>query len=783
MKFFNALVALAVGIIFSTAHAQYVVGGGANYGANYGTGLTMGQQGCGQAVQRNKTILQGNDQMKDLKKQYKEAAAELKIKDRARQRAELDFKKSEGKLRLIFNVSAIGTIKSHVQNARKDGVTCASYNLDTEATQVQGEEGGEKVEKEKGEYEFDPFTETQWKAACPVGKNGKNAVLSSVELCKMSEHKRSGSSASSDCNTAVTNYQRQVEAVDRLNIEVATLKDQMEYINDAYDLEMESYVADIQSGEVRLGGNLGIETEAGFCVDCERSKKGRGIGAWLGDNMGSLLQIGLGVGYGFAAHETAMDIADYNANIGHPTEGTNAVGILAGSGLVANGVLGLLSGGQGQLGGAQGSMRCAGNPGWVNGNQYTNGNANGNANQWAFGNPYLDGNVQGQGGPYNQGFNPFNTNTAYNVNPALAINGYGAAANPFATNSPFNIGNGGNVQIGANGVMSPYVGGGGSCMCIQAAGCPCGAGAIGGAYAQGGVGAAGPQIFGYNSNGSMPNAGIGAGGYLGPWAGVNGGAYGAGQFGGGNPIQGLIAQLMGGGNGGAGVQGNFGGNVGGGGGQMVCNQTGCFNVGGGGGAQYNPWGQAQAQFANPYAQAMQYDPAAAQYQLQQQQAQLQFQQQQAAAAYQQQMVNLQNQMVAQQQAANARMELMSAYQKYQAALASGGSYLYGNSGAGGGAGAGAYISVGAGVQGNFGGNQGAFIGGPNPGFAGGAQFGGAGQFGGGSQFGGSPFGGPGGAQGGGPGVPVNGGVNGGSPFVDGGVGTPGGGAAGGRPGR
>ena len=487
--------------------------------AQYGYGMPGAVGGCPIMAAAGATDV--SDDVKEAQEAIKEAKRKISQKKSDKKKFDRDVERYEKDINDNIEGKYAEFIIQHIQNGR----SCEEYDIpdDVDAgpaadTLVGGTEGGRPIVKQRKKKlaPTGPFKnrdeDDSWGSYC-----GDRGGVSS-EVCTRLRPS-SGRTSASNCAKALPAYRKAYSDAQKAQDEIDGLERGLERLNDNLKDARQAAIDERKSA-----------TEGGICIECMQKAQAYAYQQQQPNYLALAAGVGMGLVGMYAGYQTNKTIAQYNSNIGMPTQQAPLYGLGYGMPYFQAGLYGAMAGT-----GGQGGFGCGGSMGGgMNG-------MGGMYNPLAMGggmNPY--GQMGGGlgGGMYMPGMSPYGMGGMGGMNPygmgglggglgmgMGGMNPYGMGMNPY--------GMGAMGQMGMNpygmGGYNPMMGG-------------LGAGGIGAGFGMNpyGMGGLGGGLGGYNPYG-MGGLGGGLGGYnpygMGGLGGGLGGynPYGMGGIGGMNP--------------------------------------------------------------------------------------------------------------------------------------------------------------------------------------------------------------------------------------------------------
>lgn len=299
-------------IIFTTAslavHAQVSLQSnlwgngswGATQGCSYPTmtaptinfgGGTPGTGGGGMNSNTNALT----EEVREAQSNVKEIKANIQAKKNERKKAERDLEKARQDIEGNMQSAYASFVINHIESSRN----CEDYGINS----LPSKRGAESRAQDTG-----PFKEN-WASYC---QNGAGQVLSSV--CTDFKE-QGGKSSSALCARALPIYKKQFAETQKISDEITRLERSLE---DANDTLKEARKTALQN-----------KSEGGICIECMQNNSGYSSmnqPSQSSNLLGTIGSLGLGLAGMYANYQTTKSIAQYNSNLGYPTQTYGATG-------------------------------------------------------------------------------------------------------------------------------------------------------------------------------------------------------------------------------------------------------------------------------------------------------------------------------------------------------------------------------------------------------------------------------------------------------------------------
>lgn len=417
-------------LMMTSAHAQNM---------QWGTGMAMGQQGCGYQQRTGMGAVSDNDAVSDLLQEQKDLKQALQEKQRQQKTLERELEKLHDTISESLTSDSADFAFAHMDN----GFRCDEYQSTdgvkkTETKTTVAEDDQELPPAEGPDFDGEPpkgmkppagmkrpsrsskkVSDNQNKQHpggmsvaglakyCDATKAGtiRPDICSDVHY-KASENRR-GDSA---CKRALPDYRKKTVESQKLASEIDKAQERLK------DLKTDIAEARREAREERQNGG---GTEGDVCLECIANGSG-----YSGQQQqrqtdwgGVAANLGTGLAAMYMGYQQNKMVAQYNSNAGWPSQSTASFGY--GLPYVAAGLYGAMGGGTGQ-----GSFGCG-----------SSGGMYGNMQGGAFGYPqsmynspmgggmYMSGMANSMMSPYNSMYG--NSMGSMGLNFNLGIGGYG----------------------------------------------------------------------------------------------------------------------------------------------------------------------------------------------------------------------------------------------------------------------------------------------------------------------------------------------------------------------
>ncbi|MBS1969815.1 MAG: hypothetical protein JSU04_05885 [Bdellovibrionales bacterium] len=398
--------------MMTSAHAQNM---------QWGTGMAMGQQGCGYQQRTGMGAVSDNDAVNDLLQEQKDLKQALQEKQRKQKTLERELEKLHDTISESLTSESADFAFAHMEN----GFRCEEYKDDQELppAEVNGmpPRSSKKVSDNQNKQHPGGMSVAGITKYCDATRAGtiRPDICSDVHY-KASENRR-GDNA---CKKALPDYRKKTVESQKLASEIEKTQARLE--------DLKTDIADARR-EAREERQNGGGTEGDICLECIAS--GSGYQSQQQQRQtdwgGVAANLGTGLAAMYMGYQQNKMVAQYNSNAGWPTQSTASFGY--GLPYVAAGLYGAMGGGTGQ-----GSFGCG-----SSGGQY------GNMQGGAFGYPQnMYGSPMG-GGMYMSGM------AGSMMSPYSSMYGYG---NSMYGNSMGSMGLNFNLGIGGYGMGNSYMG-------------------------------------------------------------------------------------------------------------------------------------------------------------------------------------------------------------------------------------------------------------------------------------------------------------------------------------
>lgn len=371
MMKFGMLIATFMTMTFAVnAHAQSM----------WGTGVYGGMQSCPYNIQLGDGASSALDDIKQAQKDINEAQRELNKKKTEKKKADRDLERAEKDVRAVIADDYSDFIFEHIQNGRQCGEykgvgVEAAPSTDTGGPAATIDEGSDVRDFQNQSrmpaadavsptpitpmpmgplvtptLDTRPFGPGQWGAVCDPNRSG--GVFPAV--CDYSQFRQQDGDSRGDvrnCKKGLSDYRKYYSQSQKLQREIDSLERSIARAKDDMKDAKQAMIDDMRSN-----------TEGGICVQCMANASGYAYQSqnnspnWAGV-VGNVAAGLLGI---YAGYQTNKMVAQYNSNLGFPTQPYPAVGY--GLPYIAAGIYGALGGGTGQ-----GGFGCGGLGGGMGG--------------------------------------------------------------------------------------------------------------------------------------------------------------------------------------------------------------------------------------------------------------------------------------------------------------------------------------------------------------------------------------------------------------------------------
>lgn len=362
-----------------SAHAQSM---------QWGTGMSMGMQGCGYQQRAGNGATSEADAVSELVQEQKQLKQTLQDKQRKQKTLERDLEKLHDTISdsLSGEVSEFAFV--HMENGNRCddyqtgvsvGKTQSKVKVDDESQELPPAEGPRPQSDVQNRLPLSGISVAGLARYCDATRAGTlRADICSDARYRSSDNKR-GDTA---CKKAVPDYRKKYVESQKIADEIDRAKQKLE------DLKTDIADARKEAREDRQNGN----TEGDVCLEC--IAKGSGYQSQQRENQTDWAGVASNVGTGLLAmymgYKQNKMVAEYNSDLGWPTQSYPTWGY--GLPYMAAGLYGAMGGGTGQ-----GSFGCGG----------SSSGGYGNMNGGAFGYPSnMYGSAMG-GGMYSTGSGPW----------------------------------------------------------------------------------------------------------------------------------------------------------------------------------------------------------------------------------------------------------------------------------------------------------------------------------------------------------------------------------------
>ncbi|MGZ3775511.1 MAG: hypothetical protein ACXVCN_17470 [Bdellovibrio sp.] len=368
----------------------------------WGVGMYGGMQACPYAYKAAEGSSTYLDEIKEKQIAISDAETQLRKKKSEQRRLEKSLERSRRDVENVMSADYSDFMFDHMNNNYK----CSEYvGLEDPVVKVvKGKNGKptpvEAPAQDSATQTISGFTTGEWDQYCDHNKAG--SINSGVCDVKKFQESERGRATAQDCKKGLTDYRKNYAQSQKLQREIDDLENAIKRSREDIQDARENY-AEEQNEKRRE--NL----EGGICTDC--ITRGNGYTYQRPDtDWGSVIgNVALGLVSMDMGYQTNKMVAQYNSNIGWPTNSYPAMGY--GMPYFATGLQQALGGGSGiygAIGGGigAGGFGCAGMNGGPFGMMGPFGGMNGNG---MWGNPYAMGGMNpfGGGGIYLPGMGPW----------------------------------------------------------------------------------------------------------------------------------------------------------------------------------------------------------------------------------------------------------------------------------------------------------------------------------------------------------------------------------------